>query len=222
MKILYVEDSTRLARVTADSLMLNGHIVEHVDNYDEAKHCLLVDSYDVVLLDRMLPNGKDGLELCKEIKASGDITPVIMLTALSGPDHRILGLENGADEYIEKPFKLKELLLRINLVTRHSNDSPAVNNLPNGVTVNIPRKTLEVNDLAVRLSKKEWSLLEYLLLHPNQILSKDLIIDRVWGQDSDVLPNSVEAKVRQLRVKLRDTEGETIQTIHGFGYKMSI
>lgn len=220
MKILYVEDNEKLARLTAENLRLSGHIVELVHDLETSLHYTRVDRYEVIILDRMLPGGQDGLLLCAELRKRGDTTPVIVLTALGNVDHRVLGFKNGADDYLTKPFNFSELLMRIKAVTRRASQTPATVIIGENITINLPMREVFYKGERINLSQRLWSLLEYFLLHQNQTTSKERLIDRVWGVDSGVLENTVEVAVKKLRVKLHDEKGRLIQTVHGFGYRL--
>jgi DNA-binding response OmpR family regulator len=220
VKILYVEDNEKLARLTAENLRLSGHIVELVHDLETSLHYTRVDRYEVIILDRMLPGGQDGLLLCAELRKRGDTTPVIVLTALGNVDHRVLGFKNGADDYLTKPFNFSELLMRIKAVTRRASQTPATVIIGENITINLPMREVFYKGERINLSQRLWSLLEYFLLHQNQTTSKERLIDRVWGVDSGVLENTVEVAVKKLRVKLHDEKGRLIQTVHGFGYRL--
>lgn len=222
MKILYVEDNEKLARLTAENLRLNGHVIELIHDLETAQHYTQVDDYDVIILDRMLPGNQDGLTLCDELRKRGDSTPVIMLTALGDVDHRVLGFKRGADDYLIKPFSSDELLMRIKAVTRRVSQTSAIIQVGKDITINLPMREVLRKRERITLSKRLWSLLEYFLLHPNRTISKEQLIDRVWGVDSDVLENTVEVAIKKLRVKLHDEKGNIIQTVHGFGYRFNI
>lgn len=220
MKILYAEDNDKIARLTSESLRLYGHVVELAHTYEDACFAAEQDTHDLIILDRMLPGGKDGLDLCKHLRAGGNATPILMLTALSGSDNRIHGYKTGADDYLEKPFKIKELLARMEALVRRTAQAPTIVQIGADIVVDVAGRTVTVAGQGVRLSKRVWGLLEYLLLHQGQIVSKEMLIDRVWGMDSDVLANTVEATVRQLRLRLGASGAAHIQTVHGFGYRL--
>jgi len=170
----------------------------------------------------MLPEGKDGLELCKLNKTGPRPIPVIMLTAMSGSDNRINGYAYGADDYIEKPFVFEELLVRLRAVTRKNQNQEVLINIGNDIVVDTVNRLIKRSDQPISLSRRLWNLLEYFVQHKGQTLSKELLLDRVWGIDSEVLGNTVEIAVRRLRIKLGDDSGDIIQTVRGFGYRLKI
>jgi len=146
-----------------------------------------------------------------------------MLSALGGVGRRIEGFEAGADDYLAKPFDMRELIARVTALIRRSKDVPAGTMISVGqLQVNLPKRTVSIDGQEVRLSKRLWQLLEYLALHQGQAISKERLIDRVWGHERDVLENTVEAAIRKLRQKLKDPKGDIIQTIHGLGYRLKL
>jgi two-component system, OmpR family, response regulator len=222
MKVLYLEDNEKLASLTSDSLRKLGLVVEHVGDSESAQACMNGDSYDVYVLDRMVPGPVDGAMLCQQRKQAGDSTPVLLLTALTGTDNRIEGLESGADDYLEKPFDVKELLLRVrNLARRKAPDNSTIITLNKSLSVDLTKKLLYSDDTAITLTPRLWNLLECLVLNKNNMLSKTQLINKVWGMDADVLDNTVEASIRKLRAKLGDKDGVVIETAYGFGYKLN-
>ena len=220
VKILLVEDTHKLAALITENLQLQGCVVEMVETAEDALRFTEADTYDVIILDRMLPNNQDGLDVCEKLRKRGDQTPILMLTALGNVEHKMEGFGGGADDYLAKPFDMRELLARVSALARRK-ETPASTIVTIGtITINLSKQEVMVNNQQVTLSKRQWRLLEYLAMHQGQTVSKDILIDRVWGMDSDVLENAVEAAVRKLRQKLNDDKGETIQTVHGFGYRL--
>lgn len=220
MKVLLVEDTEKLAALIEENLRLKAYVVETVATADDALRYAEADIYDVIILDRMLPDGQDGLEVCEKLRKSGDQTPILMLTALGSVEHRVEGFSGGADDYLPKPFDMRELLARVSALARRKQTPASIIVSIDNITINLSKQEVLVNDQQITLSKRLWRLLEYLAMHQGQTVSKDTLIDRVWGMDSDVLENAVEAAVRKLRQKLNDDKGETIQTAHGFGYRL--
>lgn len=220
MKVLLVEDTEKLAMLIAESLRLQGYVIEAVETAEDAIRYAEVDSYDVIILDRMLPGDQDGLEVCEKLRKRGDHTPILMLTALGSVEHKMEGFGGGADDYLAKPFDMRELLARVSAMTRRKETPVPTVVISGNISINLSKQQVMVDGKEVAISKRLWRLLEYLALHPGQTISKETLIDRVWGMDSDVLENAVEAAVRKLRQKLDDDKGEIIQTVHGFGYKL--
>jgi DNA-binding response OmpR family regulator len=224
MKILVVEDELKLARAIISGLELEGWVTEHATNSDDARGLLEFTTFDAVVLDRMLDDGTDGIDLCREMRAKGNATPVLMLTARNETYDRIGGLDAGADDYLGKPFEFDELVARIRALVRRPplNVGPIVTH--GMLTVDLTKKEVSNFGNVVALSKKEYALLEYLLINQGTTVSKDQIIERVWDFDSDILPNTVEATIKNIRKKLNassEASENVIETIRGFGYRIS-
>lgn len=222
MKVLIVEDEHRIAasiktgleqeRFTAD-VAYTG-----TDGYDLASS----GDYDLIILDLMLP-GMDGLAVCKQLRAEKVHTPVLILTAKSQIQDKVTGLDTGADDYLTKPFSFEELLARCRALTRRPQNSLNQLLVVNDLTLDASQFTVTRDHTSITLSGKEFSLLEYLIRHPRQILSKDQIITHVWSYESDILPNTVEVYIRNLRRKIDlpfKNLPELIHTVRGFGYKI--
>lgn len=188
---------------------------------DEGLAAALGEEYDVIILDRMLPGG-DGLEVCKAIRAKGNQTPIIMLTAKSQIRDRVSGLNGGADDYLTKPFSFEELLARVRALLRRPQDN--IGNVLRVGNLTLDTITFEVKrgEKTIKLSSTEFALLEYLMRNYGRVLSKTNIISHVWDFDADILPNTVEAYIGYLRNKIdKPFDSPTlIQTVRGFGYKI--
>ena len=224
MKILLVEDEMKLARAVLTGLSLEGWTTEHSTDSQEAWNYLNFTDFDVVILDRMLGDGSDGLDICREMRAQGIATPVLMLTARNEISDRISGLDIGADDYLGKPFEFGELIARVRAIARRPPQAVGPIVERGNVSIDMAKKEISVNNSAVSLSKKEYSLLEYLLLNQGVTVSKDQIIERVWDFDSDILPNTVEATIKNIRKKLKtelNHSEKIIETVRGFGYRIS-
>jgi DNA-binding response OmpR family regulator len=222
MKILIVEDEHKIANA-----IKQGFKQEHINTeiaYDgeEGLAAALGDDHDVIILDRMLPGGMDGLEICKSIRAKGIQTPIIMLTAKGQIKDRVSGLNGGADDYLTKPFSFEELLARVRALLRRPQDN--IGNLLRVDNLTLDTLSFEVKraDQNIQLSSTEFALLEYLMRNYGRVLSKTNIISHVWDFDADILPNTVEAYIGYLRNKIdKPFSGpQLIQTIRGFGYKI--
>lgn len=219
-KILVVEDEFYLSEPVREWLVHENHTVEVVADGLEALEYLKIYKYDLVVLDIMLP-GMNGVDICRQFRAGGGQTPIIMLTSKAALDDKERGLDSGADDYLTKPFHLKELAARIRALLRR----PAV---PQGNVLRI--SDIELDPRASRVTKggeevrllpKEFSLLEFLMRHPNQVFSAEALIDRVWQSDTEAYSDTVRTHIKTLRKKL-DTEGQPsiINTVHGVGYKL--
>ena len=181
------------------------------------------EDYDAIILDLLLP-GMDGITICKKLREEKIHTPILMLTAKGELNDKVGGLNAGADDYLVKPFAFEELLARIRALTRRPKQT--TNNVLKCQDLTLDCLTYEVKRKGkkIRLSKKEFALLEYLLRHQDKILSKEQIIAHVWDYEADILPNTVEVYIGYLRNKIDrpfKNEAATIQTVRGFGYKIS-
>ena len=220
-KILLVEDELDLSNQIKDWLVRDHHMVEAVGNGETACHLLRVSKYDLIILDWQLP-GVSGLEICKKYRAFGGKSPVLMLTARSAVDDREAGLDAGADDYLCKPFHLKELSARVRALIRRSSGGQAANVL-RLKEINLDPSARRVSKGAneIRLEPKEFALLEFLMRNRNVVFSADALLDRVWESDTSVSPDSVRTYIKALRKKL-DINGEPsiITTVHGLGYRL--
>jgi len=220
-KILIVEDEERILQFLRRGLAYEGYRVLTAVNGTEGLQVARDNPPDLVILDWMLPEiepGLDGLEVCRRLRAASDL-PIIMLTAKESVSDRVLGLDAGADDYLVKPFALNELLARIRaLVRRAKTETPEILTF---VDLRLDTGTHQVfrSDRVVELTAKEYELLELFLRNPRQVLTRDLIYDRVWGYDFGGESNIIEVYVRYLRQKT-ESEGEQrlIHTVRGVGY----
>lgn len=221
MKILLVEDEQKLGRAIKAGLEQDGYAVDHLETADEGLAYAETENYDVIVLDRMLPDNKDGLDICRELRKQGNTTPTLMLTARGETTDRVTGLDAGADDYLVKPFEFSELLARLRALQRRPTQTVGPVITHGSLSIDTVLKQVQVAGKSVKLSKKEYALLEYLAHHTDQISSKDQILEHVWDFDSDVLPNTVEVFIRSLRKKIDGTSSESlIETIRGFGYRL--
>jgi len=223
MKILVVEDEKRIAESIKKGLEQEKYIVDVAysgnDGYDLASS----EKYDLIILDIMLPE-MSGIEICQTLRKEKNSTPVLMLTAKGQIHEKIEGLNSGADDYLTKPFSFDELLARIKALTRRK--GTIINTILSLSDLSLNTETYEVKrgKIPIKLSSKEYTLLEYLLRHPHQILTKDKIITQVWDYESEILPNTVEAHIKKLRDNIDvpfKNQLQLIKTIRGFGYKIS-
>jgi len=220
-KILIVEDEERILQFLRRGLAYEGYRVLTAVNGTEGLQVARDNPPDLVILDWMLPEiepGLDGLEVCRRLRAASDL-PIIMLTAKESVSDRVLGLDAGADDYLVKPFALNELLARIRaLVRRAKTEAPEILTF---IDLRLDTGTHQVfrGDRVVELTAKEYELLELFLRNPRQVLTRDLIYDRVWGYDFGGESNIIEVYVRYLRQKT-ESEGEPrlIHTVRGVGY----
>jgi len=220
--VLLVEDEHHIAGSIKKGLGQEHFAVDVAYTGNEGFDLASEEEYDVIILDLMLP-GMDGLSICRQLRQKQIHTPVLILTAKGQVQDKVEGLDSGADDYLTKPFSFEELVARVRALSRRPQ-----NNLSSVLSVadlTLDAKTYEVKrgGKPVNLSGKEFSLLEYLMRHPERILTKEQIISHVWNYDADILPNTVEVYIRNLRRKidLPFKEGPAlIQTVRGFGYKI--
>lgn len=221
MNILIIEDEYSLADAVAETLKSENFNVCIKTNGEDGEDEALTENYDLILLDVMLP-GKNGFEILKYLRQEKIKTPVIMLTAKSEIDDKLNGLEHGADDYITKPFAMRELMARIKAVLKRTNNIEDTNCLEYGdVVLDLKNAKLKCKDNEIQISGKELELLEQLLLNKNQILSKESLIERIWGYESDAEYNSVEVYITFIRRKLKLIESKVnIKAVRGIGYKL--
>ena len=223
MKVLLIEDEYKIARAIKQGLEQERAVVEVHHDGPSGLGAARGDEYDVIILDRMLPGGMDGVAICEALRSEGNHTPILMLTAKTMVRDRVSGLFAGADDYLGKPFSFEELLARVRALMRRPQE--AANNVICVGDLSLDTLNYHVTRDAttIELTQTEFSLLEYLMRNHGRVLSKTNIINHVWDFDSDVLPNTVEAYIGYLRNKIdRPFKGKPtlIHTVRGFGYKV--
>lgn len=220
MRILFVEDDAALCAALKIHLEKSGYTVDICQNGNDALFYALQNVYDVMLLDRMLPE-LDGLTLLQTIRSKGIQTPVIMATAMDTVSDRILGLDCGADDYLVKPFDVQELLARIRALVRRPGAMIASETIHfKDLTLDTGKQELSC-EKTVSLSKKESTLLEYFIRHSEQTLSRSLLLAYVWGPDSEIEEGNLDNYIYFLRKRLRTVKSNVkIKTIHGIGYRL--
>ena len=222
MRILVVEDERRIAQSIKKGFELESFAVDLAYDGEQAYDLASTEEYDVIVLDLMIPK-MDGLAVCKALREDEVYTPILILTAKGQLQDKLAGLNQGADDYLLKPFAFAELLARVRALSRR----PKVQLSPvlKVKDLILNTETFEVNRAGeiIKLSKKEFALLEYLMRHPNRVLTKDQIIANVWDYDADVLQNTVEVYIGYLRNKIDKAfknKEALIETVRGFGYKI--
>src|SRR3972149_7188594 len=191
MRILVVEDDHKIANSVKRGLEQESYAVDVAYTGSNGYDLASVEEYDLIILDRLLPE-MDGIEIAKKLREQKIHTPILMLTAKGQVTDRVEGLDAGADDYLVKPFAFEELLARIRALTRRPKDSLGTILTIADLTLNTATYNVKRGEKSIQLSSKEYALLEYLMRHPNQTLTKDQIISHVWDYDADVLPNTVE------------------------------
>ncbi|UOE96418.1 response regulator transcription factor [Alkalihalobacillus sp. LMS39] len=222
-RILIVEDEVNIARVVKLELEYEGYETDIAENGLEAWQKLQKETWDLVLLDVMLPQ-LSGMEVLRRLRGAGDLTPVIMLTARNTVVDKVTGLDQGANDYVTKPFEIEELLARIRTSIRFSVRKEQESNETQllsfqDLQVNIGSRDIQRNGVNIELTPREFDLLIYLLQHPNQVLTREQIVDKVWGFDYVGDTNVVDVYIRYLRQKIdKPFTSPYIQTVRGVGY----
>jgi two-component system OmpR family response regulator len=216
MRILLVEDDRVIAGAVREESESEGHSVDWAGRLDEAADALATARFDLILLDLMLPDGR-GLPFLRALRAKGDRTPVIIMTALDQVSDRIEGLKAGADDYMVKPFDLSELSARIGAVSRRYAGNPNPRKELGDLSIDIAQRSLTRGGRPVPLTAREWVLLEAFLQKPGQLLSKAVLEERLYSFDTEVESNTIEVHVSRLRKKLGS---EVIVTERGLGYRL--
>jgi len=220
MRLLIVEDESRLAASLKKGLELERYTVDLAADGIAGFDLAVDGDYDLIILDLMLP-GLDGLEICRRLRRQQISTPILILTARGDIRDRITGLDSGADDYLPKPFSFEELLARIRALARRPRRLNTEILSFGDLKFNLQTYEVSRAGHSLTLSRREFSLLEYFLRHPRQILTKDQIIAHVWNYDSDILPNTVEVFIKKLRAKINFPKLPLlIQTVRGFGYRL--
>lgn len=218
MKILLAEDETPMANVLKRALRQKAIAVDHVSNGEDAMNKALVEEYDVILLDEMMPKMK-GHEVCEQIRKRGVTTPIIMLSGLGAVPDRITGLDSGADDYMPKPFSFSELMARMRAHMRRKPEFQESVLKVRGLTLDRNSKIVMRSGKKLDLSPKEYRILEFLMRHPGKVLSRFAILENVWGSEDGTPSNVVDVHVSHLRRKLhKGYKTPLLRTVRGQGY----
>ncbi|MEP0919717.1 response regulator transcription factor [Leptolyngbya sp. DQ-M1] len=221
MRILLVEDDPEQLEPLHAALSEVGHIVDAVQNGEIAQWILSQRHYDLLILDWMLPE-VSGIDLCRRYRSAGKASPVLMLTAKDTTSDKITGLDAGADDYLVKPVDLFELLARVRALGRRSPLWQGETLYLEDLTLNLTMLSVERDDRAIQLSTREFQLLEYLMRHPRQVLSRDQLEQALWEWGDEPESNAITALVRRLRQRLESLEvANWIETVYGMGYRLS-
>ncbi len=221
MRILVVEDEHKIAGSIKKGLEQESFAVDLAYTGNEGYDLASSENYDLLILDVMLPE-MTGVEICAKLRKENIHTPILMLTAKGQVADKVEGLNSGADDYLTKPFAFEELLARVKALGRRPKNSTGSIYSVSDLSLNTLTYEVKRGEKKIKLSAKEFSLLEYLMRNANQVVSKDQIIEHVWDYDADVLPNTVEVFVGYLRNKIdKGFSKPLLQTVRGFGYKIS-
>ncbi|MCU0244175.1 MAG: response regulator transcription factor [Acidobacteria bacterium] len=222
MRVLVVEDSRRLAGIIKRGLLEEGYTVDNAYDGEEAQYMAESTPFDLIVLDIMLPK-KDGLAVCRDLRAKNVNIPILMLTAKDSVEDRVLGLDTGADDYLVKPFAFSELLARLRALLRRE-VLPRVQKLQVGDLSLDPQSREAWRDGSrMDLTAKEYAILEYFMRRPNAVVTRTMLGESVWDYEFDGLSNIIDVYVRRLRRKIdRDGQDSLIQTVRGSGYRLRI
>ena len=220
MRILVVEDEKRLAEVIKKGLVEEGYSVDIAYDGEEGQYMAENTSYDLVILDIMLPK-KDGITICQELRVKEISTPILMLTAKDSVEDRVKGLDSGADDYLIKPFAFSELVARVRALLRREALSKASKLQVGNLVMDTLTREVWRGDTKIELTAKEYALLEYFMRHPNMVITRTMLMEKVWDYDFEGMSNIIDVYIRRLRLKL-DEEGEEsiIETVRGAGYRL--
>jgi len=220
MRLLLVEDNKRLSDSLRMTLEDDGYAVDAVFDGLDGEEMGLMDVYDIIILDIMLP-GKDGIEVCRALRNKRVRTPVLMLTARDALESRVQGLDSGADDYLVKPFEVDELRARVRALLRRQSDSKAGALEIGDLWLDPATHTVKRGETSIELTAKEFSLLEYLMRHPNNLVTREMAESHLWSYENIVSSNVVDVYIRRLRRKIDDPfEVKLLETVRGSGYRI--
>ncbi len=219
VQILLVEDDKRVAEYVASGLRQAGHLVEHASDGKKALYMTAAESFDVIILDRMLP-GVDGLTILQTMRAADDHTPVLLLSALGEVDERVKGLRAGADDYLAKPFSFSELLARIEVLARRGPAKPDVTSLAvMDLQLDLLAHEVIRAGRRIELTAREFKILEYLMRNTGRVVTRSMLLEKVWEYHFDPQTNIIDQHVSRLRQKVdKGFNAQLIHTVRGTGY----
>jgi len=218
MKILIIEDDKNILSFLTRGFEEDGFTVDSATTGDDGEYLATVNQYDVIILDWMLPN-KSGIEILESLKQKGITTPIIMLTAKSMLKDKINGIKTGADDYLTKPFEYEELLVRVEALYRRSvNSGSSVIKLKN-LTIDIDNKIVKKDDELLKLTRKEYELLTFFIKNRNAVISKNMIEEQLWNNETFINSNVISVTMHHLRAKIGK---DMISSNRGLGYKLEI
>jgi len=222
MRILLIEDDVQAADYLAKGLGESGHVIDHAVDGEDGLHLALTEHYDVIVADRMLP-GRDGLSIVRLLRADGNDTPVLVLSALGEVDDRVAGLRAGGDDYLVKPYAFSELLARLDALTRRNHFSTPTQSLKVAdLELDLRKQTVVRSGKAIRLQPREFRLLEFLMRHADQVVTRTMLLENVWDFHFDPQTNVIDVQISRLRSKIdKGFDIPLLHTIRGAGYKLS-
>ena len=222
MKVLLVEDELKLGEYVKKGLSEAGFIVDHQLTGSDGYHAMMTEEFSVILMDVMLPD-VSGFELVRNYRAAGKHTPVLFLTAKDDLDDKIKGIEIGGDDYLTKPFAFAELIVRIKSLLRRANQADYKSTLMQiaDLKMDIAKRTVHRGDTPIKLTAKEFSLLQFLLERRGEVLPRSIIASQVWDMNFDNDTNVIDVAIRRLRIKIDDEfDTKLIHTVRGMGYRL--
>jgi two-component system OmpR family response regulator len=222
MRILLVEDDPTVAGFVAKGLREAGHVVEHADNGRDGLFLAASETFDTIILDRMLPGGIDGIRLLETLRSQNNTTPVLVLSALSQVDDRVAGLKAGSDDYLTKPFAFSELLARVEALTRRGKtDGPQTKLIVGDLEMDLLSRMVRRAGQKIDLQPREFRLLEYLMRHAGQVVTRTMLLEGVWDYHFDPQTNVIDVHVSRLRQKIdKPYPSALIHTIRNAGYML--
>jgi DNA-binding response OmpR family regulator len=222
VRILLVEDNRRLSDSLRITLEEDGYAVDVAYDGLDGEELGFISSYDAIILDIMLP-GKDGMEVCRALRDRRVSTPILMLTARDALDDRVKGLDSGADDYLVKPFEVDELRARIRALMRRESPSKSGTLQVADLELDPATHIVKRGDQLIELTAKEFSLLEYLMRHPNHLVTREMAEEHLWSYDHVIASNVVDVYIRRLRSKIDDpSEVKLFETLRGAGYRLRV
>jgi two-component system copper resistance phosphate regulon response regulator CusR len=221
MRVLVVEDNVKMGQFIRQGLTEQGYSVDLAGNGEDGEHLGATEPYDVIILDVMLPD-QDGIRVCKNLRRRKVATPILMLTALSSTSDKVSGLDAGADDYVPKPFEFVELVARVRALVRRGQAQESTTLRFADIEMDLLTRKVTRGGRPIRLTSKEFALLEYLLRNPNRVLSRAAISEHVWDMNFDNDSNVIDVYVSTLRRKIdRGFSRQLIKTVVGAGYLVS-
>ena len=224
MRILVVEDDRDVAGFVVKGLKEAGHVVEHTANGRDGLFLAASENFDAIVLDRMLPGGVDGLRLLETLRSQGNATPVLFLSAMAQVDDRVRGLKAGGDDYMTKPFAFAELLARVEALTRRGkSEGPATRLVVGDLEMDLLSRGVKRAGLKVDLQPREFRLLEYLMRHADQVVTRTMLLEGVWDYHFDPQTNVIDVHVSRLRQKVdKPFATPLIHTVRNAGYMLRV
>jgi two-component system OmpR family response regulator len=222
MRILLVEDDPTVAGFVVKGLREAGHVVEHADNGRDGLFMAASEAFDTIILDRMLPGGIDGIRLLETLRSQNNATPVLLLSALAQVDERVAGLKAGGDDYLTKPFAFSELLARVEALTRRGKaEGPQTKLVVGDLEMDLLSRTVRRAGQKIDLQPREFRLLEYLMRHASQVVTRTMLLEGVWDYHFDPQTNVIDVHVSRLRQKIdKPFPTSLIHTIRNAGYML--